>query len=62
MYCLLTGISIPATVPGGIYSDLMNAGIINSNLYYRFNDEELRWVSFDNWTYTAAFQGMGNSD
>ena len=37
-------ISIPATVPGGIYTDLSNAGVLRDDIYYRFNDLEYRWV------------------
>ena len=52
-------ISVPATVPGGIYSDLRQvelwnpepwklnfsqAGVLNQDLYYRFNDVEYRYI------------------
>merc|ERR1719447_1810280 len=49
-------ISVPATVPGGIYSDLRQAGVLNQDLYYRFNDVEYRWVGEEDWTYTGQFQ------
>ena len=52
-------ISVPATVPGGIYSDLRQvkdgiqflegltlsqAGVLNQDLYYRFNDVKYRYI------------------
>merc|ERR1719239_564045 len=49
-------ISVPATVPGGVYSDLRQAGVLNQELYYRFNDVEYRWVGDEDWTYTGQFQ------
>ncbi|XP_026742954.1 beta-mannosidase-like [Trichoplusia ni] len=45
----------PATVPGGVYSDLQKAGIIG-DILNRDNDVLTRWVAFDTWTYTAKFQ------
>jgi len=47
-------ITVQATVPGGVYSDLENAGLIQ-DLYYRFNDIELRWVGETDWAYSANF-------
>nr|CAD7421823.1 unnamed protein product [Timema poppensis] len=32
-------IQVPATVPGGIYSDLQDSGVLG-DILYRFNDEE----------------------
>ena len=48
-------LQIPATVPGGIYSDLQNAGILTSDIYYRLNEENYKWVAQTNWTYEAIF-------
>ena len=43
---------VPATVPGGIYSDLEKTGFLTSgNIYFRFNEENYKWVAFTNWTY-----------
>ncbi|KAJ8985912.1 hypothetical protein NQ317_010669 [Molorchus minor] len=39
---------------GGIYSDLMNNGIID-DIYYGANDDETRWVPRSNWTYYTTF-------
>jgi beta-mannosidase len=49
-------IQVPAVVPGGIYTDLRAAGVLNEDIYYRFNDLEYRWVSKDNWTYSLDFE------
>merc|ERR1719402_1577714 len=49
-------ISVPANVPGGVYSDLRQAGVLNQDLYYRFNDVEYRWVGEEDWTYTGNFR------
>jgi len=43
-------ITVQALVPGGIYSDLERAGVID-DLYYRFNDVEYAWVGQTDWTY-----------
>jgi len=44
---------VSAKVPGGVYSDLLNAEILTSDPYYRFNDQEYLWVAQENWTYVA---------
>ncbi|XP_075983148.1 beta-mannosidase [Anticarsia gemmatalis] len=44
-----------ATVPGGIYSDLQNAGVIG-NILTGLNDIFTRWVSYDTWIYTGRFR------
>lgn len=45
------------SVPGGIYTDLLEAGVLDSGpFYYRFNDDVYRWVSYENWTYSTTFQ------
>ncbi|XP_077528350.1 beta-mannosidase-like [Haemaphysalis longicornis] len=48
-------ISIPATVPGGIYTDLQKEGLIGEP-YYGFNDVKYQWVGLENWTFTRKFQ------
>ena len=53
---------IPATVPGGIYTDLQNAGILTSDLYYRFNEDNFKWVALTNWTYMTNFNLSKNHD
>ncbi|XP_026682406.1 beta-mannosidase-like [Diaphorina citri] len=48
-------IHIPASVPGGIYSDLISAQVIPHDIFYRFNDVHVRWVAHDDWVYTTSF-------
>ncbi|TRY71911.1 hypothetical protein TCAL_00176 [Tigriopus californicus] len=48
-------ISIPAQVPGGIYSDLERAQVLNSSVYFRFNDVKFRWVGQESWVYKKEF-------
>nr|CAD7442486.1 unnamed protein product [Timema bartmani] len=48
-------VSVPATVPGGIYTDLRTAGVLDGDPFYRFNDVLYRWVARDNWTYARTF-------
>ena len=45
--------NIPASVPGYINTDLMSAGIISSNPYYRYNELELSWVTKQCWIYSS---------
>ena len=48
-------ISVPATVPGNVYSDLMTANVIGSPSY-RFNEDAYRWIPYEPmWTYTLTF-------
>ncbi|XP_050296171.1 beta-mannosidase-like [Anthonomus grandis grandis] len=44
----------PTTVPGGVYTDLMNQGIID-DIFYGYNDNTTRWVGNINWTYALNF-------
>ena len=48
-------VSVPASVPGDVYSDLSEAGVLAGALLYRFNDVEYRWVARGNWTYDVVF-------
>ncbi|CAL8069241.1 unnamed protein product [Orchesella dallaii] len=50
-----TEITVPATVPGGIYSDLEDNGVLSSAIYHEYNDLETRWVGRMNWTFTRNF-------
>lgn len=52
-----SGIHQKATVPGGIFSDLQRAGVLNESIYYRFNDVGYRWVAREDWTYSVDFAG-----
>lgn len=53
----MTEISVPASVPGGIYTDLEENLIMKSPLFHEYNDMENRWVGRMNWTYTRSFKG-----
>ena len=44
-----------AAVPGGVYSDLLHAGVLNQSLYYRDNDVQYRWVAESDWTFSRHF-------
>ncbi|KAK7576622.1 hypothetical protein V9T40_012908 [Parthenolecanium corni] len=48
-------IEVSALVPGGIFTDLQNDGILKESIYYRFNDVNYRWVSKESWTYFVHF-------
>jgi beta-mannosidase len=47
-------ISVGATVPGNIWTDLMRAGVIGDP-YWRYNDIVYRWVGKEQWTYSRLF-------
>ncbi len=54
-----TEFSVPAQVPGGIYSDLDAFGGIFANaIYHDYNDVDTRWVGRTDWTFTREFTGM----
>jgi len=46
----------PATIPGCIHTDLMNAGII-PDPFYRCNEDSVQWVSDSIWVYRTTFDG-----
>ncbi|MBE2272147.1 MAG: glycoside hydrolase family 2 protein [Anaerolinea sp.] len=46
--------SIPASVPGCVHLDLMNAGRI-PDLLYRDNEADLLWIGETDWQYTRTF-------
>ncbi|XP_064073932.1 beta-mannosidase [Vanessa tameamea] len=53
-------INIPGSVPGGVYTDLQNAGIIG-DILSGYNDVLTRWVAYDTWTYTSKFNVSANN-
>ena len=53
---LLAEYDLPARVPGGIYSDLLNYGII-SDVFAGYGDVTTRWVALKNWTFRVNFSG-----
>ncbi|KAG0721007.1 Beta-mannosidase [Chionoecetes opilio] len=53
-------ISVGGQVPGGVYTDLLAANVLNAgDFYYRYNDMDYRWVSKENWTYSTVMQVGG---
>ncbi|XP_074036619.1 beta-mannosidase [Leptinotarsa decemlineata] len=51
---------LKATVPGGIYSDLMNNNIIG-DIFFGYGDSETKWVPRLNWTYYRNFSVDANT-
>ncbi|XP_019953631.2 beta-mannosidase isoform X1 [Paralichthys olivaceus] len=51
-------VSLAAQVPGCVHSALQRQGFIQDP-YFRFNDLTYRWIAFENWTYTTAFNVSG---
>jgi len=46
----------PATVPGNIYTDLWEAGVLDGDPLYRDNELRFRWVAEEeSWTFAASF-------
>jgi beta-mannosidase len=47
-------IQVPATVPGIVHTDLLAAGVLKQNPYYRFNELDQSWVSKETcWKYST---------
>ena len=52
-------ILVPGTVPGVVHTDLLNAGILKEDPYYRFNELEQSWVSKEKcWRYEANLEDL----
>ncbi|KAK6181474.1 hypothetical protein SNE40_009317 [Patella caerulea] len=49
------GYRIPATVPGSVYTALIESNIIGDP-YYRNNDVNYKWIGREDWTYTRTFE------
>ena len=47
--------TIPATVPGDVYLDLLKAKQI-PDPFYRDNEKQLQWIGETNWTYSRTFR------
>jgi beta-mannosidase len=45
-------ISVPGSVPSQVHLDLYREGII-PDPYFGLGDFDLRWVTYENWTYEA---------
>lgn len=48
-------LTLPARVPGGIYTDLRRNNILKQDILVGKNDLAYRWVGNENWTYTTYF-------
>jgi hypothetical protein len=55
-------VGIPASVPGGIYSDFLDAELLSNDIYFRFNDLDFRWVGNESWIFTREFTGLWKND
>lgn len=51
----LTQQQIPATVPGNVFTDLMQAGII-PDPFFGTNEDSVQWVAAQGWTYQTSFE------
>ncbi|NOY79336.1 MAG: glycoside hydrolase family 2 protein [Calditrichaeota bacterium] len=45
---------LPATVPGCVHTDLLNAGLI-PDPFYRDNEKKLQWIEKKDWEYQTQF-------
>lgn len=63
-FCLVAGLSISATVPGGIYTDVHRSGTVFTQgpHLYRYNDVNYRWVALNDWHYQLDFNGKWNEE
>jgi len=52
--CAQRKISIPASVPGDVYGDLLAASEI-PDPFYRDNEDKLQWVGESDWSYSRTF-------
>lgn len=50
-------ISVPGSLPSHAHLDLYAAQVIGDP-YYGLNDFNLRWVAWNNWTYSAPISGL----
>uniref|UniRef100_A0A0G4GYN0 beta-mannosidase n=1 Tax=Chromera velia CCMP2878 TaxID=1169474 RepID=A0A0G4GYN0_9ALVE len=42
--------------PSDVFSDLLKCGVLDKGSpHFRFNENEYRWVAFEDWKYTATF-------
>lgn len=54
-------ITVPASLPSQAHLDLYAAGVIGDP-YHDLNDFNLRWVAWNNWTYTSGpIEGLSSS-
>ncbi|KAL3907295.1 MAG: hypothetical protein SGPRY_010223 [Prymnesium sp.] len=53
-------ISLPITLPSVVHTALVNAGVLQGDPLYRFNEIEFSWVTSENWSFSADFV-LGNT-
>lgn len=53
-------VSVPASVPGCVHTDLIRAGIVKDP-FWRDNNERLQWIERCDVTYTGVF-GAGDPE
>jgi beta-mannosidase len=53
-------ISVPASLPSQAHLDLFAAGVIGDP-YHDLNDFNLRWVVWQNWTYSSVLRGLSRN-
>lgn len=51
----IVNVDIPATVPGSIHTDLLDAGLIQDP-YVGLNERDLQWLHTTSWRYTTTFE------
>jgi hypothetical protein len=45
---------VHGTVPGSVHTDLMNAGIIHADPYFRYEEKNLSWIPQECWEYKSS--------
>jgi beta-mannosidase len=53
-------ISVPGNLPSQAHLDLFAAGVIGDP-YHDLNDFNLRWVVWNNWTYSSVLDGLSRT-
>jgi beta-mannosidase len=53
-------ISVPGSLPSQAHLDLVKAGAIGDP-YHDLNDFNLRWVVWNNWTYSSVLDGLSRA-
>ena len=49
------GSTFPATVPGCVHTDLIKAGQLPGDIYWRDTAEQVQWIENEEWSYTKHF-------
>ena len=54
-------VTVPAAVPGNVYTDLVTAKVLQGDPLARYNEKNFQWVASKDWTYTATFDLQGKA-